>query len=237
MNGFVRAPYNDLDAIRQIGKNNSSIVAIMLEPIEGEGGIIVPDDDYLKGLREICDEQGWLLILDEIQTGNGRTGKYFAYQHAGILPDVVTTAKALANGIPIGVCLARGEASNVFKPGNHGSTFGGNPFACAVASTVVEEIVSNNLPARAAELGDRMMARFRERLAGKNNVLDIRGKGLMIGIELDAPCGELVGKALEKGLLINVTAEKVIRLLPPYILTDEEADQICDTICELIDAL
>ena len=236
VNGFVRAPYDDIEAIRTIGKNNGDVVAVMLEPIEGEGGIRVPDADYLKSLREICDENNWLLVLDEIQTGNGRTGTYFNYQQAGILPDLVTTAKGLANGIPIGVCLARGEAAEVFKPGNHGSTFGGNPFACAVGCTVVDEIVDKNLAARAGELGDRMMNKFRDRIGGLNNVTDIRGAGLMIGIELDSPCGELVTRALEKGLLINVTAEKVIRLLPPLILSDEEADRICDIVCELVES-
>jgi len=235
VNGFVRAPYNDVDAIRKIAKNNNSIVAIMLEPIEGEGGIQVPDENYLKELRAICDENEWFLVLDEIQTGNGRTGAYFAYQHAGILPDIVTIAKGLANGIPIGVCLARGKAAHVFKPGNHGSTFGGNPFACTVASTVVDEIVEEKLAERAGELGERMLDKFRSRLAGLNNVKDIRGKGLMIGIELDSPCGELVGKAMERGLLINVTVDKVIRLLPPLIISDAEADQICDTVCSLIE--
>lgn len=235
VNGFVRAPYNDVDAIRKIGKNSSNIVAVMLEPIEGEGGVQVPSDDYLAELRKVCDENEWFLVLDEVQTGNGRTGTYFAYQQAGILPDVVTTAKGLANGIPIGVCLARGKAAQVFKPGNHGSTFGGNPFSCTVANTVVDQILSRDLPARAAQLGERMMGKFRERLAGLNNVKDIRGKGLMIGIELDSPCGEMVGKAMERGVLINVTVDKVIRLLPPLIITDEEADKLCDTVCELVE--
>lgn len=235
VNGFVRAPFNDIAAIRQIAKNNNNIVAVMLEPIQGEGGIRVADDDYLKELRAVCDEHDWFLVLDEVQSGNGRTGTYFAYQQAGILPDLVTTAKGLGNGMPIGVCLARGKAAEVFKPGNHGSTFGGNPLACAVASRVVQEIVDNHLCDRAGELGERMLGKFRERLAGLNNVKDIRGKGLMIGIELDTPCGELVGRALEKGLLINVTAEKVIRLLPPLIISDEEADRICDIVSSLVE--
>lgn len=235
VNGFVRAPYNDVEAIRQIAKNNNTIVAIMLEPVEGEGGIQVPDDDYLAELRKVCDENDWFLVLDEVQTGNGRTGSFFSYQQSGILPDIVTTAKGLANGFPIGVCLARGKAAEVFKPGNHGSTFGGNPLACTVASTVVEEIQRRNLPARAKEVGERMLNTFRERLSALNNVKDIRGKGLMIGIELDASCGDLVGKAMERGLLINVTVDKVVRLLPPLIISDEEADQICDIVCELIE--
>lgn len=237
VNGFVRAPFNDIAAIRQIAKNNNNIVAVMLEPIQGEGGIRVGDDNYLKDLRAVCDEHDWFLVLDEVQSGNGRTGTYFAYQQAGILPDLVTTAKGLGNGMPIGVCLARGKAAEVFKPGNHGSTFGGNPLACSVASRVVQEIVDNHLCDRAGELGERMLGKFRERLAGLNNVKDIRGKGLMIGIELDTPCGELVGRALEKGLLINVTADKVIRLLPPLIISNEEADRICDIVSSLVEEL
>ncbi|MCB1693983.1 MAG: aspartate aminotransferase family protein [Pseudomonadales bacterium] len=237
VNGFVRVPFNDAEAVRKVAKNSNSIVAVMLEPVQGEGGIKVPDENYLKELRAICDENEWFLVLDEVQSGNGRTGTYFAYQQSGIMPDIVTTAKGLGNGIPIGVCLARGKASEVFKPGNHGSTFGGNPLACAVGYTVVSEIVSRHLPERAAELGDRMLAGFRERLGKRNNVKNIRGKGLMIGIELDEPCGELVQKALEKGLLINVTADKVIRLLPPLIISDEEADQIVNMVCDLVEAV
>lgn len=235
VNGFVRAPFDDIDAIRQIAKNSNNIVAVMLEPIQGEGGIRVPDENYLKALRDVCDEHDWFLVLDEVQSGNGRTGTYFAYQQAGILPDLVTTAKGLGNGMPIGVCLARGKAAEVFKPGNHGSTFGGNPLACTVASRVIKEIEDHHLCDRAAELGTHMLDKFRERLEGLNNVKDIRGKGLMIGIELDTPCGELVGRALEKGLLINVTADKVIRLLPPLIISDEEADRICDIVSTLIE--
>lgn len=236
VNGFIRAPFNDLEAIRSMSKNKN-VVAVMVEPIQGEGGIHVPDENYLKGLREICDEHGWFLFLDEIQTGNGRTGSYFNYQQSGILPDLVTTAKGLGNGIPIGVCLARGKAAHVFAPGNHGSTFGGNPFACAVGNTVVKEILSRDLADRARSVGDRMMEGFKTRLQNRNNVRDVRGQGLMIGIELDSPCGDLVQSALEKGLLINVTADSVIRLLPPLIISDDEADQIVDIMSELIEAL
>ena len=235
--GFARVPYNDVDAVRQIAEHNKEVVAVMVEPIQGEGGIQVPDKDYLASLREICDENDWLLILDEIQTGNGRTGAYFCYQLSGITPDVVTLAKGLGNGVPIGVCLARGKAAGVLGPGNHGSTFGGNPLSCAVGITVVNQIEKLGLARRAGELGDRMMEKFRQRLGGLNNVKDIRGMGLMIGIELDSPCGDLVAKAFEKGMLINVTADKVIRLLPPLTITDEEAEQICDTICELVEAV
>lgn len=236
VNGFLRAPFNDLEAIRNMAKNKN-IVAVMVEPVQGEGGIHVPDEDYLKGLRQICDEHDWFLFLDEIQSGNGRTGTYFNYQQFDITPDLVTTAKGLGNGVPIGVCLAKGKAAEVFAPGNHGSTFGGNPLACAVGNTVVQEIVDNNLPARAAELGDRMLGAFKSRLGSRNNVRDIRGRGLMIGIELDSPCGDLVQQALDKGILINVTADSVIRLLPPLIISDDEADQIVNLVSELVEAL
>ena len=235
VSGFVRVPFNDLDAVAQVAEHNRNLVALMVEPIQGEGGIQVPDDGYLKGLRKICDANGWLLILDEIQTGNGRTGTWFAYQHSGIKPDLVTIAKGLGNGVPIGVCLASGEAAKMLGPGNHGSTFGGNPLACAAGLAVIDEIESANLPARAAALGERMQAAFRQRLEARNNVKDIRGKGLMIGIELDSPCTDLVEKALEMGLLINVTVDKVVRLLPPLTITDEEADQIVDMVCQLIE--
>ena len=235
--GFARVPYNDVDAVRQIAEHNKEVVAVMVEPIQGEGGIQVPDQNYLASLREVCDENDWLLILDEIQTGNGRTGQYFCYQSFGIKPDVVTLAKGLGNGIPIGVCMARGKAAGVLGPGNHGSTFGGNPLSCAVGITVVDQIEKLGLAKRAGELGDRMMVEFRQRLGDLNSVKGIRGMGLMIGIELNSPCGDLVAKGLEKGILINVAADKVIRLLPPLTITDEEAEQICDIVCELVEAV
>ena len=235
--GFIRVPFNDLDAVQQVAERRKEVVAVMVEPIQGEGGIQVPDENYLKGLRELCDANNWLLILDEIQTGNARTGSYFAYQQYGVMPDVVTTAKGLGNGMPIGICLARGDAAGVLQPGNHGSTFGGNPLACSVGLTVIREIEDRNLAARSAELGERMRNRFRERLGHLNNVKDIRGRGLMIGIELDSPCADLTGRGLDKGILINVTVDKVIRLLPPLTITDEEADQICDMVSELVESV
>ncbi len=237
VNGFVRAPFNDVGAIRSIAKNNSSIVAVMIEPIQGEGGINVPDENYLKEIRALCDEHEWFLLLDEVQTGNARTGSYFNYQQSGILPDLVTTAKGLGNGMPIGVCLARGKAAKVFKPGNHGSTFGGNPLACCVAAAVVEYIQENKIAERATEVGNRIMDGLRERLSGLNNVVDIRGKGLMIGVQLDSPCTDLVAKAMDKGLLINVATDNTIRLLPPLIISDEEADQIVDIISGLVEEI
>lgn len=233
--GFLRAPYNDVDALRTIAGNSPDVVAILVEPITGEGGIRIPDDDYLSTIRALCDEHGWLMMLDEIQTGMGRTGRWFAHQHTGIKPDVMTLAKALGNGVPIGACLANGPAAEVFKPGNHGSTFGGNPLATRAALAVIETMDKDKLVARAAELGDRLLAGFHARLDGKNGITEIRGKGLMLGIELDRPCGVLVQRALDTGLLINVTDNSVVRLLPPLILSDEQADTVCDSVCELIE--
>ena len=235
--GFIRVPFNDADSVREVAEHNNSVVAVMVEPVQGEAGIQVPDDDYLNQLRQICDDNDWLLILDEIQCAIGRTGTFFCYQQSRILPDIVTIAKGLANGVPIGVCLASGRAAGVMQPGTHGSTFGGNPLACATALTVIKEVDDNDLADRAAELGDRMMDQFRQRLGNLNNVKEVRGKGLMIGIELDSPCGDLVAQAFEQGLLINVTADKVVRLLPHLTTTDEEANQIIDIVAGLIEAL
>ncbi len=232
--GFVRAPFNDLQAVKTIAQNNANVVAILVEPVQGEGGIHIASDDYLKGLRAICDEHGWLLMLDEIQTGNGRTGTYFAYQQLGFLPDVVTTAKGLGNGLPIGACIARGAAAETFKPGNHGSTYGGNPLCCGVALEVVNTLVEENLPARAKQLGDYLLNGFRAQLEGAEYVNDIRGKGLMIGIELKDPCAELVLLARAQGLLINVTSDNVIRLLPALTMSDSEADLLVDQLSRLI---
>ncbi len=232
--GFVRVAYNDLDALRVIAENSPNVVAVFIEPVQGEGGVIVPDDDYLTGVRALCDEQGWLMILDEIQTGMCRTGEWFAYQHSGARPDIMTVAKALGNGVPIGACLAQGEAAQIFKPGNHGSTFGGNPLACSAALAVIHTLEKEQLAARAETLGKRMLNGFAAMLEDNPQVVQIRGMGLMIGIELDAPCKELTGKALAEGLLINVTAEKTIRLLPPLIISDAQADQIVAGVTALI---
>jgi acetylornithine/N-succinyldiaminopimelate aminotransferase len=236
LSGFVRAPFNDVDAVRHIGENNENVVAVMVEPILGEGGIRIPDKDYLTALRTICDEHGWLLMFDEIQTGNGRSGKFFCYQHTNILPDVVTTAKGLGNGVPIGVCLARGAAAKVLQVGTHGSTFGGNPLVCAAANAVLDEL-ETGLIDRARELGDRIITGLREGLKGNNHVVDIRGKGLLLAVELDQPCAQLVQYAMDKGLLLNVAADTVVRLLPPLILTDKEADQIVATVVEVVASL
>jgi acetylornithine aminotransferase len=232
--GFARSPYNDIEALTVIGDNNPNICAVLVEPIQGEGGIRMGDQDYLQKLRAVCDQRGWLLMLDEVQTGNGRTGKYFCYQHSGILPDVVTTSKGLGNGVPIGACLASGEAAELMQPGNHGSTFGGNPLSCAAALAAVTAIVDGGLDHRATELGDRIMAGFKTELAEVAHVKDIRGMGCMIGIELDRPCKSLFMTAMAKGLIINVTADSVVRLLPPMIMTDSEADQLVAILAPLI---
>lgn len=232
--GFVRAPYGDVEAINTIAANNPNVVAILVEPIQGEGGINIPASDYLNKLREICSKYSWLLMLDEVQTGNGRTGKYFAYQHNGIVPDVVTTAKGLGNGFPIGACLAKGIAAELFQPGNHGSTYGGNPLGCATAQTVVDTLLQEKLIERAAELGTKLLADFQRELAGCEHVTAIRGKGLMLGIELKQDCPDLVAQAAEQGLLINVTAGKVIRLLPTLVLSDADATLLVNTLCHLI---
>lgn len=232
--GFIRAPYNDIAAVEKLAAEHDNIVAVLVEPVQGEGGVRVPDEHYLPGLRALCDRHQWLLMLDEIQTGNGRTGAYFAYQHYAVLPDVVTTAKGLGNGVPIGACLARGVAAEVFGPGNHGSTFGGNPLACHAATAVVDTLTGSDLIARVAERGEQMLESFRQKLAGNSMVADIRGKGLMIGIELNHPCSELVTQARQLGLLINVTAGNTIRLLPTFIMTDEETDTLINGVVELI---
>lgn len=235
VSGFVRAPFNDVEAIRAIAANNKDIVAILVEPILGEGGVLIPADDYLAELRSICDENDWLLMLDEVQTGNGRTGRYFAYQHSYIIPDVVTTAKGLGNGFPIGACLAKGRAASIFTPGSHGSTFGGSPLACAVGLAVTDTIMNENLCERAEMLGHRILNGFQEQLGGMNYVKEIRGKGLMIAIELNEAGTELAVLAKVKGILLNITGGgHVIRLLPPLVMTDTEADLLVNTLSKLI---
>jgi acetylornithine/N-succinyldiaminopimelate aminotransferase len=237
--GFIRAPYNNIESIKNIAANNKDVVAILVEPIQGEGGVNIPDADYLNQLRDICDQNNWLLMLDEIQTGMARTGEWFAFQHNKILPDVMTLAKALGNGVPIGACLASDKAAEIFQAGNHGSTFGGNPLMCATASTVIDTIQSENLQRNASSMGDYIVNAFKDKLMSLDGVREIRGIGLMIGIELNAEslqyeCTELVTLALQKHLLINVTAGNVIRLLPPLIIDQQQADVIIDTVCELI---
>jgi len=234
--GFVRVPFDDLEAVRQVAEHNVNVVAVLVEPVQGEGGINIPHDGagYLQGLREICDQHGWLLMLDEVQSGVARTGTWFAFQHTNIKPDVMTLAKGLGSGVPIGACVARGIAAETFKPGNHGSTFGGNPLACAAGLATLDAIEKEGLLAHAEQLGNWINQAFVAQLKGLAGVVTVRNAGLMIGIELDRPCGELVKQALAAGLLINVTADKVIRLLPPLVLKQEEAQQLVDTLAPLI---
>lgn len=232
--GFHYIPYDDVQALLDLEGGPEQIVAVMLEPVQGENGVATPRPGYLQALRTICDRNGWLLVLDEVQTGLCRTGAWFAYQHENIRPDIATLAKSLGNGLPIGACLAAGTAAELLTPGSHGSTFGGNPLAAAAALTVIELMDEQKLAARAAELGTIMLARFKAELGGLKEVIEARGKGLMIGIELARPCAELVGRALERRLLINVAAEKVVRLLPPLIISDAEMNEIVDVVCALI---
>jgi len=232
--GFVRVPFDDINAIEQVAAENKNIVAVLVEPIQGEGGVRMPAADYLDKIRAICDQHDWLMMLDEIQTGICRTGKWFAYQHSTAIPDVLTSAKALGNGVPIGACLARGKAANVLQPGTHGSTFGGNPLACAAGLAVINEMEAQDLAASAIIKGERLVQGLKTALQDCDGVSGIRGQGLMIGIELTQPCTELVQQALEMGLLLNVTAGNVIRLLPPLIVNTAEIDQIVDSVATLV---
>jgi acetylornithine aminotransferase len=234
LNGFVRAPFNDIEAIKNIAQSNKQVVAILMEPIQGEGGVRVASPEYMQALSDICFEHDWLLMLDEVQTGNARTGHYFSYQGYSIEPDVVTTAKGLGNGYPIGACLAKGKASNVLTLGSHGSTFGGNPLACAAAIAVINTIQQLQLEKRATELGDIILSKLKTNLGHSEYIRDIRGKGLMIGIEMVEPCPELVTLARSTGLLLNVTADNVIRLLPALTMRDEEADFLVHAVTQLI---
>jgi acetylornithine aminotransferase len=234
--GFIRVPYDDLEALEAVARNNTNVVAVLLEPIQGEGGIRQAHTEYLQALRQICTGNDWLLMLDEVQCGLGRTGRWFAHQHAGILPDVMTLAKGLGSGVPIGACLAAGKAAGVFGPGNHGSTFGGNPLACVAALTTLEVIEQEGLLARAQVVGEAIRQGLTTELAGVAGVVEIRGSGLMIGIELERNCAELVQQALAAGLLINVTADKVVRLLPPLIFSDADAAELVNILSRLIRA-
>jgi acetylornithine aminotransferase len=234
VSGFVRVPLNDLDAVRQIAEHNKNVVAVFIEPIQGEGGINVSRLDYLRSLYEICQKKEWLFMCDEVQCGLGRTGKWFVYQHAGFLPDVVPLAKGLASGIPVGACVVGGRAKGVFKPGNHGSTFGGNPLAMTGVVTTIDTIKEENLMANATRVGDLVMSSLKNQIG--NSVAEIRGMGLMIGIELKEPCGELVKQALDAGLVINVTADNVVRLLPPLVMSEAEGRQVIERLVPLVKA-
>lgn len=229
---FVHVPYNDTEVLSRL--TDANVVAVMLEPIQGEGGVVIPDEGYLKAVRDICDQNNWLLILDEIQTGMCRTGEWFAFQHEKISPDVMTLAKALGNGIPIGACLAKGIAADLIQPGSHGSTFGGNPLASRAALAVIDVLSKQKLHMKAAKLGAEMLARFKSELSEIDGVNSVRGKGLMLAIELDRECAQLVNMALQEHLLINVTSENVIRLLPPLIIDDDIAQQIIAKVVRIV---
>jgi acetylornithine/N-succinyldiaminopimelate aminotransferase len=232
--GFVRAPRNDVEALRQIAANNPDVVAFLAEPIQGESGVKPLAPEYLRAARQICTEQGWLFMLDEVQTGNGRTGTYFAYQGLNLTPDVVTTAKGLGNGVPIGACLARGAAAKVLGAGQHGSTFGGNPLVCAAGLAVVNAIVQDGLCANATAMGQLITETLRADSDAAGKITDIRGKGLMLGIELHKDCGELVQRGLDAGLLINVTAGNTVRLLPPLVINERESRDLACGVAALI---
>jgi len=233
--GFVRVPFNDLDALRMAVSHWPEAVAVMLEPIQGEGGVKVPDTDYLAGVRNLCTQRQLLMMLDEVQTGIGRTGSWFAFQKSeDLIPDVMMLAKGLGNGMPIGACLVAGEAKDVLQPGNHGSTFGGNPLACRAALTVLDIIESENVLGNVASLSAYIVDSFKQVLAGQEGIKSIRSSGFMFGIELTLPCAELVQQALDKGILINVTADKTIRLLPPLVLTIDEANTMVSLVSDLI---
>ncbi len=232
--GFVRVPYGDLDALKAVAEHNKNIVAVLFEIIQGEGGIHLADTAYYQGVRAVCDAHDWLMMCDEVQCGMGRTGQWFGYQLAGVQPDVATLAKGLASGVPIGACLAGGKAAGLFGPGNHGSTFGGNPLACRAALTTLACMEEENLLANADRMGRLIREGVAENLRGLNGLVDIRGHGLMIGIELDRPCGALVGKALESGLLINVTGDTVVRLLPALNFSEADARELVSRLSLLI---
>jgi len=232
--GFKHVPYNDINALEALSKQSPNIVAVLVEPIQGESGINIPDADYLNKLSQLCDKNDWLLMLDEIQTGVGRTGTFLASQQNDIKADVVTMAKALGNGVPIGACLSSKKATGLLTAGTHGSTFGGNPLACAAALKVIEIVERDQLANRAIQVGEQMANAFKLNLQNCEHVVEIRQKGLMIGIELSTPCAELVNKALKKNLLINVAGGNTVRLLPPLTISDDEAIKITDLVCDLI---
>jgi acetylornithine/N-succinyldiaminopimelate aminotransferase len=232
--GFMRVPYGDIEALEALAEKSQNIAAVLVEPVQGEGGVNIPAAGYLSAIRKLCDDNNWLMMLDEIQTGMGRTGTWFAWQHEAAKPDVMTVAKALGNGVPIGACLAHGEAAGLFAPGSHGSTFGGNPLVCAAALAVIDTMQKENIPARAKSLGDYLANGFTTQLDAIDAVVDIRHAGCLLGIQLDRPCTELVSMALERGLLINVTADAVIRLLPPLNMSNAEADILIEGLSQLI---
>jgi acetylornithine/N-succinyldiaminopimelate aminotransferase len=236
VSGFLRVPFDDLEAIKTIASHKNNVVAILVEPIQGEGGVHIPASlkTYFQGLREICDANGWLLMLDEVQSGIARTGTWFAFQHTGIVPDVMTLAKGLGSGVPIGACVARGAAADTFSPGKHGSTFGGNPLATAAGLATLNIIAEENLRENAETVGNYINQLLTDALKGQKGIVQIRNAGMMIGVELDRPCAELVKQGLAAKILINVTSEKVIRLLPSLVMTKQEAEELVNRLAPLI---
>jgi acetylornithine/N-succinyldiaminopimelate aminotransferase len=236
VSGFVRVPFDDIEAVKAVASRKNNVVAILVEPVQGEGGIHIPADmkAYMQGLRKVCDENGWLLMLDEVQSGIGRTGTWFAFQHTDIMPDVMTLAKGLGSGVPIGACVAKGIAADTFTPGKHGSTFGGNPLATAAGLATLNIVAEEKLRENAETVGNWLNAQFSEAFKENKAVVNIRNAGLMIGIELDRPCAELVKLALANKLLINVTADNVVRLLPPLVMNQQEANQLVEILVPLI---
>lgn len=233
--GFLRAPYDDIPTLEQIASTRNDVVAVMVEPIQGEAGVLIPSDSYLTALRNLCDKHGWLLIIDEIQTGMGRTGMWFGHQHDKIVPDIMTLAKALGNGVPIGACLAKGAAASLFVTGNHGSTFGGNPFATRAGIVVMETIEKDNLLENAQKRGEWLLKRFQEALLNKPRVLAVRGRGMLLGIKLDRPCRDpLLARAAKRGVLVNITTSNTIRMAPPLVYTQEHAEMLADIIIKLV---
>ena len=235
LEGFVHVPFNDIQVIEAALNQHSDIVAILVEPVQGEGGVNIPASDYLNKIRKLCDRHDILMMLDEVQTGIARTGAWFAFQHNNIIPDVCTLAKALGNGVPIGACMAKGKASTLLTAGKHGSTYGGNPLACSAALAVLDTIEDEQLCQQATDKGQAINLAFTEQLKDNPHIVEVRNKGMMIGIELDAPCTELVGLALEAGLLINVAGERSIRLLPPLIINHEQIELLVNTLSALIE--
>ena len=232
--GFVRVPLNDLDAVRQVAERNRNVCAVFIEPIQGEGGINVSRLEYLRGLKELCERHEWLFMSDEVQCGLGRTGKWFVYQHAGFQPDVVPLAKGLASGVPVGACVVGGRAKGVFKPGNHGSTFGGNPLAMSAVIATLDTMKEEGLLENAVRVGDAIRGGLAAALNGVAGVAEIRGMGLMIGVELDRPCGEIVQRALAAGLVVNVTADNVIRLLPALVMSEDEGRRVVELLAPIV---
>lgn len=238
VSGFVRVPFDDVDGIQRVAELNPDVVAILVEPVQGEGGVNVPGADYLTSIRQICDQHGWLMMLDEIQSGMGRCGSWFAFQRTGensaTMPDVMTVAKALANGVPIGACLVSGAATGLMQAGHHGSTFGGNPLACRAALETLSIMKAEDIPGQVAIKGKQFRQLLTDKLQGCDGVVEVRGAGLLVGVELDRPCGELVARALERGLLINVAAGNIIRLIPALIITTEQLAELADGVAQLV---